>query len=62
MLNFGNHEIKAYKIDIVTKYYKTQIALFECDDITTVPAAVLANVEGVIIFFDPDDVSVYMKP
>lgn len=61
-MNFENHEIKAYKFDIVTKYYQTQIALFECEDITAVPDAVLANVEGVIVFFDPDDVSIYIKP
>ncbi|XP_065358954.1 uncharacterized protein LOC135953161 [Calliphora vicina] len=47
--------LKAHKLCICTKYYKTQVLLFECEDINSISNAVKNDVEGAIFYFDSND-------
>jgi hypothetical protein len=46
-----------YLHDINTKYYNTQIALCAVETTESLPAAIRSSIEGVLIYFDSNDVS-----
>lgn len=48
---------KFYIHDIKTKYYKTQIALHPTQNLNILPIGVKEKSEGIIIHFDPSNVS-----
>lgn len=51
-----NYNIKTYKLNINTKYFKTHVLLFECcDDINKIPAAVKSKIEASLFYFDSND-------
>lgn len=56
-LSFDDHFLEAHKLNIFTKYYKTQIYLFECEDLSTISNTVKDEIECTIFYFDSDDVS-----
>lgn len=45
-----------YLHDIKTKYYNTQIALCAVETTNCLPASVKSSLEGVLIYFDTNDV------
>ncbi|XP_046807292.1 uncharacterized protein LOC124419980 isoform X3 [Lucilia cuprina] len=56
-ISVDSYDIKSHKLSICTKYYKTQVYLFECEDINEIPDAIKKDIEGVIFYFDSNDVS-----
>ncbi|XP_059220149.1 uncharacterized protein LOC106092072 [Stomoxys calcitrans] len=54
---FKEQEIETYKLNIITKYFKTQISLFVCEDFNKIRPDLLPLVEGCIFYFDPDNES-----
>uniref|UniRef100_A0A1A9W4L3 Uncharacterized protein n=1 Tax=Glossina brevipalpis TaxID=37001 RepID=A0A1A9W4L3_9MUSC len=59
---FDSCSLRAYKCDVVTKYYETQIALFGFEeDLTSIPSDVLKNIEAALFYFDSDDRSFLTK-
>ncbi|KAM7356423.1 uncharacterized protein ACRADG_002162 isoform 2-T8 [Cochliomyia hominivorax] len=48
---------KVQELSICTKYYKTNILLFECEDIYSIPKAVRNAIEGAIFYFDSNDMN-----
>ncbi|XP_037805593.1 uncharacterized protein LOC119599793 [Lucilia sericata] len=60
-ISVDSYEIKSHKLSICTKYYKTQLFLFECEDINEIPDAVKKEIEGVIFYFDSKDLNFLSK-
>ncbi|KAI8116202.1 hypothetical protein CVS40_11687 [Lucilia cuprina] len=54
-ISVDSYDIKSHKLSICTKYYKTQVYLFECEDINEIPDAIKKEIEGVIFYFDSND-------
>ncbi|XP_046807293.1 uncharacterized protein LOC124419980 isoform X4 [Lucilia cuprina] len=54
-ISVDSYDIKSHKLSICTKYYKTQVYLFECEDINEIPDAIKKDIEGVIFYFDSND-------
>ncbi|XP_073837757.1 alpha- and gamma-adaptin-binding protein p34 [Musca autumnalis] len=44
--------VETCKLNIATKYYTTEIALFKWDDIESIPSKLKKYIEGCIIYFD----------
>uniref|UniRef100_A0A1A9VMX3 Uncharacterized protein n=1 Tax=Glossina austeni TaxID=7395 RepID=A0A1A9VMX3_GLOAU len=59
---FDSYNLRAYKCDLITKYYETQVALFGFDeDLTSIPSDILKNIEAALFYFDSDDRSFLSK-
>lgn len=50
-------DLTGYLHPISTKYYNTEIVLLPAEEISDVPANIKENIEGILIYFDADDVS-----
>lgn len=57
-ISIDSHKLIVYKLSICTKYYKTQVLLYECNDINSIPNGIKNKIEGAIFYFDANDVSI----
>lgn len=56
-----NNDSKLYIHDINTKYYSTKIAFYAVENFDELPESVSDKCEGIIIYFNPNDVSSRFK-
>lgn len=55
------NELIGYLHEISTKYYKTEIVLLPVDNLQNLPDTVTNKLEGVLIYFDSGNVSLFFQ-